>query len=181
MTDPLLIRPAAHADTAALAALAERTFRDAFARFNTLEDMDAYVGDAFTPDRVQSELSDTGNTFLLVFSVGDPPVGYAKLRDGDVDRDVTGPAPIELQRIYVDPDVIGDGVGTALLRACFDTATSLGKQTLWLGVWERNERALAFYERWNFERVGSHPFLLGKDNQTDIVMQRAISDDTATT
>jgi ribosomal protein S18 acetylase RimI-like enzyme len=82
--------------------------------------------------------------------------------------------PVELRRLYVDRSAIGHGVGAALMRASLEAARSAGRRTLWLGVWERNARAISFYERWQFETVGNHEFQLGSDNQTDLLMARPV-------
>ncbi|MFO1315567.1 MAG: N-acetyltransferase [Burkholderiales bacterium] len=173
---PPHIRTATPADAERLAVLAERTFRDTFADYNSADDMEAYVRDAFAPGRVRAELADRANTFLLAFVDGaDPPCGYAKLRTGTTDPAVTGPDAVELQRLYADRSAIGHGVGAALMQACFAAARAAGRQTLWLGVWERNARAIAFYERWGFATVGQHVFRLGSDDQTDLIMARPVA------
>jgi ribosomal protein S18 acetylase RimI-like enzyme len=170
------IRTATPADAKPLAALAERTFRDTFADDNSPDDIVVYVRESFSLDRVRAELADDVNTFLLAFMDGDQhPDGYAKLRTGTTNLSVTGPDPVELQRLYVDRSAIGHGVGAALMRASLDAARSAGHRTLWLGVWERNSRAVSFYERWQFERVGDHVFRLGSDHQTDLIMARPVS------
>jgi ribosomal protein S18 acetylase RimI-like enzyme len=97
------------------------------------------------------------------------------LRSGDVEDGVNGEKPIELVRLYVSRDSLGSGLGAALMQACIGEARRRGHQTLWLGVWEHNTRARAFYRRWNFREVGTHVFQLGDDPQTDILMQRSIA------
>jgi multidrug efflux pump subunit AcrB len=92
----------------------------------------------------------------------------------DVNLYVVGSDPIELQRLYVDRSALGRGVGAALMRASLDTARLSGHRTLWLGVWERNTRAISFYEQWQFATVGKHKFSLGSDNQTDLIMARPV-------
>ena len=175
MSDRPRIRTATPADTEPLAALAERTFRDTFADDNAAADMEAYVRASFTLDRVRAELADEANTFLLAFVDGaEQPTGYVKLRTGTTDPSVTGPDPVELERLYVGQNAIGHGVGAALMRASLEVARSAGYQTLWLGVWERNARAISFYERWGFEAVGDHVFQLGSDDQRDLVMERPV-------
>jgi ribosomal protein S18 acetylase RimI-like enzyme len=82
--------------------------------------------------------------------------------------------PVELVRLYVLREWLGRGVGEALMRACVDEARRAGHATIWLGVWERNGRAQAFYRKWNFRAVGEHVFQLGYDPQKDILMQRAV-------
>jgi ribosomal protein S18 acetylase RimI-like enzyme len=169
------IRRATAADAERVAALAERTFRDTFAADNSPDDMDAYVRDSFSVDRVRAEVADDANTFLLAFADGgEQPTGYAKLRTGTTEPNVSGPYPVELERLYVDRSAIGHGVGAALMRAALDEARSAGYRTVWLGVWERNARAISFYEKWGFEIVGDHVFRLGSDAQRDLIMERSV-------
>lgn len=170
------IRPARPDEAAALASFARASFVAAFADQNNPADMDAYVTAAFSDAQIGRELADPSNTFLLAFLPDRAaPAGYAKLRSGTPDPSVRGALPVELERLYVEPQRIGHGLGGALMQATLDEATTRGYQTLWLGVWEHNLRARAFYERWGFARVGSHVFRLGTDDQTDLIMERSAS------
>lgn len=170
---PPIIRRASESDAVMLAELAARTFRDAFAADNKAEDMDAYMSVAFTPEKLGSEVSHPDNAFFVA-EIDGAPVGYAQLRAGEAPPCVSGPGPVELARLYVSQDWHGRGVAAALLRACFEEGRAAGKQTVWLGVWERNARAQAFYRKWGFRLVGSHVFVLGSDPQTDLLMERAL-------
>jgi ribosomal protein S18 acetylase RimI-like enzyme len=174
MSGEICVRTATRADAESLATLAERTFRETFGNDNSCQDMEAYVRGSFSLDRVRAELADDASTFLLAFIDGtEQPIGYAKLRTGTTDPSVTGPDPVELQRLYVNRSAIGHGVGATLMRACLEVARSAGHRTLWLGVWERNARAISFYVRWVFEPVGDHVFQMGSDEQRDLVMERS--------
>lgn len=161
-------------DAERLAAFAAHAFNDAFLATNDPADMAAYVREAFAPARLRAELADPASTFFLALDAAGALAGYAKLRAGPAEACVRGPAPVELERIYVAAGTTGRGVGAALMAACLETAAADGFRTLWLGVWERNPRAIAFYRRWGFEPVGTHPFVLGSDHQTDVVMARPI-------
>jgi ribosomal protein S18 acetylase RimI-like enzyme len=175
VSELLNIRPATLADAARLAKLSEQTFRDTFAGDNAPGDMEAYVRDAFSTHRVRNELTQDANAFLLAFLDSEErPVGYAKLRTGTTEPCVSDARPVELHRIYVHQNAIGRGVGAALMRASLETARSAGHQTMWLGVWSENTRAISFYERWEFRTVGDHVFQLGSDEQTDLVMERPV-------
>jgi ribosomal protein S18 acetylase RimI-like enzyme len=180
---PFSLRPATPHDAAALAALGERTFRDAFAAHNRAGDMDAYVALAFGVRQQSAELGDPRVTCLLA----EPPdgdavaptraaIGYAVVRQAadEVPECVTGPDPVELARLYVERPWHGRGVGEALMRAAIEAARTRGGHTLWLGVWEHNPRARAFYARWGFVEVGEHAFALGADRQRDLLLARAI-------
>ena len=169
-----IIRIAAQTDAALLAELGTTTFSETFAADNTPENMAAYLSQAFTIDRLQQEVSDPLATFLIV-EVSGRPMGYAKLQRGEPDACVSGASPIELSRLYVLAEGIGQGLGAALMKACLDHAESQEFQTVWLGVWERNQRAIRFYQKWGFVPVGSHVFPLGDDLQSDLILQKSLS------
>ena len=177
MSHSPVIRPATSADAEVLADVAARTFRDAFAKDNTAEDMDAYTRDAFSTEQLAVEIQTPGNHFLLAFTDAPTPAGYAKVRSGATGPGVTAATPVELHRLYVEQPALGKGVGPALLQASIDTAQALGGTTIWLGVWEHNARAIRFYQKWGFTVVGAQTFTLGRDQQTDLIMQRSTRDE----
>ncbi len=157
-----------------MADLAERTFRETFADGNNAADMDAHCARTYSAERQRLEIADPAiETFLAAASSGDL-AGYAMVRDGQPPAAVRGPSPIEIWRIYVDRAYHGQGVAQWLMDTCVDAARRRGAATLWLGVWEHNPRALAFYRKMGFVDVGEHVFLLGTDQQTDRVMARAL-------
>lgn len=170
---PLTIRHATPDDAALLARMGRQTFTDSFAADNNPEDFAAYLESAFSPEIQAAELAEPGSTFLIAEHEG-TPVGYTRLRTAEPDAAVNGPRPVELVRIYAVQEWIGKGVGSALMQACLDEAARQGYETVWLGVWERNPRAIAFYERWGFKKVGTHIFNVGSDPQTDWIMQRPV-------
>lgn len=167
------IRKATGRDAKLLSQLAEKTFRDAFVDDTTPADMDHYVEEAFSPAVIAGEVADESSTFLIAED-GSGAIGYAKLRDGEVDSSISGERPIELQRLYLLQTALARGVGARLMEACLDVARGAGFRTVWLGVWEHNHRAIRFYERWGFRRVGEHTFTIGEDDQVDIVMEREV-------
>ena len=167
------IRIATPEDAALLSELAASIFHATFAAENSPEDMKAYMDDAFTVERQTGEIADPRTTVFLAFVDGEP-AGYAKIHTGEAPACVAGDRPIELARLYADGRWHGRGVGAALLEACFDAARAGGFRTMWLGVWERNWRAIAFYRKWGFAECGSQVFQLGSDPQTDLVMSRAL-------
>jgi diamine N-acetyltransferase len=171
----LTIRRATAADASLLAELGARTFADSFAAENTPEDMAAYLAESFNLPQIESELADPGAAFLIAESQGEV-FGYTKLLSGHTPPEITAPNAIELVRIYSTQAYIGRGVGAALMQAVLRFAAEHAFSYIWLGVWERNLRAQAFYHKWGFEIVGTHSFLLGADLQTDFLMQRRITD-----
>lgn len=167
------IRRGTVGDAALLSELGARTFSETFAADNTSEDMAAYVATSFSVAQQTAELEDSASTFLIA-EVDGRAAGYAKLHDGEPEKSVEGPKPVELVRLYVSRDWLGRGIGEQLMRACIDEARQAGHETIWLGVWERNARAQAFYRKWNFRTVGEHVFRLGSDHQRDLVMERTL-------
>lgn len=150
-----------------------QTFYDSFAANNTREDMAAYLLAAFSPEKQAAELADPTSVFLIA-EVDAVPVGYARVKSGDVPPEVRGPRPIELVRLYAHKGWIGQGIGAALMKACLDEARRRDYQSIWLGVRGHNARALAFYRRWGFRPVGTHVFQLGGDAQTDYILEKAL-------
>jgi ribosomal protein S18 acetylase RimI-like enzyme len=132
--------------------------------------MASYLESAFSPHKQADELTDPLNTFLLA-EAGETVVGYARLHLGSPLSAITGAHPIEIARFYADKAWIGRGVGPALMQACLELARQKGCDTVWLDVWERNPRAIAFYRKWGFEVVGEQTFQLGSDLQHDLLMQ----------
>jgi diamine N-acetyltransferase len=172
-----LIRRADVGDAGLLAELGARTFSDTFAADNRSEDMAAYLSASFSPAKQAEELLDPRSAYLIA-EIDDEAVGYAQLHAGVAPECVTGDAPVELARLYVIQKWHGrGGVSAALMRACVEEARRAGHRTLWLGVWERNARAQAFYRKWGFEKVGEHIFQLGSDPQNDILMSLKLEDD----
>ena len=172
-TTPITIRQATAADAAVFTALAASTFVDTFGAENTPEDMAHYLGEAFSEDRQRAEIADPRHTVIIAEQAGEA-VGYAMLREGNAPDSVLDRDAIEIARLYAVTHAIGKGIGAALMQRCLDVAAARGRRTVWLGVWEHNPRASAFYRKWGFVDVGTKGFVLGRDHQTDRVMTRAV-------
>jgi ribosomal protein S18 acetylase RimI-like enzyme len=169
----ITIRRATPPDAADLAALAARTFRDTFAADNRPQDIALHVAQAYGLAQQGEELLNPSISTLLVDVDGQLP-GYAQVRSGPVPECVIADNPLELWRFYVARPWHGRGIAQALMNQVNAEAHQRGARTLWLGVWERNERAKAFYRKIGFTDVGSHLFMVGEDAQTDRIMVRPI-------
>jgi diamine N-acetyltransferase len=167
------IRPAQPGDAAALAAFAARNFRETFEADNTAENMALYLATNYGAERQAAEIRDPATVTLLAED-GRRLAGYSQLHQGPAPDCVTGAAPIEVRRFYVDRHWQGRGVARTLMMASLESAMERGARTVWLAVWERNLRAQAFYRKCGFEDCGAKDFLLGRDRQTDRVMARAL-------
>lgn len=171
--EEVVIRRATDDDAPRLAEFARRTFIETFAPDNTADDMALHVAKSFGAAIQLSEIRDAAMTTLLA-ELGSTMAGFAQVREGPPPACVTGDAPVELLRFYVDRPFHGRGVAQALMNAVDHVARQLGGRTLWLGVWERNPRAIAFYSKCGFVDVGAHAFIFGTDEQTDRVMARGL-------
>lgn len=180
MSSPLRIALAkANAATAAqLAELGRQTFQDTFAATTPPADMAAFLADTFGPERQLAELQDSANTFLLAHMQG-ALVGYAKLREPSalgLPEGQDAPAGrLEIERLYVAEDWLGTGLGAALMRAVLALAEQLHCTAVVLGVWEKNARALAFYQRFGFREIGAHDFRLGQTVDRDLILRKGLA------
>jgi len=163
------IRRGVAADAGALAAFAARTFAETFAADNRPEDIAAHLAASYGLAQQTRELVDPHVVTLLAHR-GEVLVAYAQIRQKPPPPCVTHARPLELQRFYVDRPAHGDGIAQLLMATVRATVRSLGAQHLWLSVWERNPRAIAFYRKAGFVGVGSADFYVGPDRQTDRVL-----------
>ena len=165
----ITVRRAARADNHRIATLGRQAFSDSFSADNHPRDMAAYLDRSFGPDIQAAELAEPSSCFLIA-EAADKPIGYARMVESPAPACVNASRPINLQRLYAVRNWIGCGVGSALMRASIDEARQRPCDGIWLGVWEKNHRATRFYRRWGFSQVGTQPFLLGDDRQTDLVL-----------
>lgn len=176
---PCTIRRGVAGDAAMLAALGTRTFVETFAAENTPEDMAAYLAHAYGLEQQRAELA-LPDAIFLIAEVEGVAAGYAYLRQAPLPAHITDAAPgqpglaVEIARFYVDAPWHGRGIAHALMDAALAEAAHRGAATLWLGVWEHNSRAIAFYAKREFHDIGVQPFKLGSDLQHDRVMARAV-------
>jgi ribosomal protein S18 acetylase RimI-like enzyme len=174
MNDVIHVSIADRKDAGMIADLSRKTFYDTFAPHNSPENMELFMTTQFTRKQLIVQVGAPGNTFLVA-RINDEPVGYVRLFEGAaLPKELEGVNVIEIARIYAVQPVIGKGVGKALMQASLDLSRQKGKEWIWLGVWEHNHRAIAFYEKMGFEIFERHIFLLGQDVQYDWSMKRKL-------
>ena len=161
-------------DLSALRRISCETFTAAFAHLNTPEDMAAHVNGAFAEEKLKRELECPDSSFWFLTADGQL-AGYMKLNESAAQTDIHDPMSLEIERIYVSGDYQSRGWGGGQIEKAVGLARDAGKKYVWLGVWEHNARAISFYKRHGFEPFGTHPFYLGNDAQTDILMKRDLS------
>ncbi len=160
-----------------LAALGRQTFLDTFGDEAPAADMAAFLDQTYGPDIQLGELRDPHHTFLLAEMQGQA-VGYAKVwRDSPLglEADENPAGRLELKQLYVAQDWIGTGLGGSLMRRVLELAQAESCRCLVLGVWEHNARAKAFYERFGFRQIGQHPFRIGTDVSTDLILRKGLA------
>lgn len=170
----MVIRHAQPEDAAALSAFGRRVFHDTFASDNNPADLAAYLDSAYTEPRQLAEILDPAIVTLMLDLEG-TLAAFAQLRSAAKGDGVAGERPVELWRFYVDPAWHGKGVARRFMSAVEEAARARGADTLWLGVWEKNVRARAFYGKCGFADVGSHIFVVGTDPQRDLVMSKPLA------
>lgn len=164
------IVPVSVNDVEKLQAISRVTFLQTFAAHNNEADMEAYINSSFSIDKLRDELNNSKSEFYFVQDAG-MIVGYLKINTGEAQTEQKGINTFEIERIYVDSAYLGKKIGQLLLNKAINLATEKRTAYVWLGVWEENRRALAFYKKNGFIPFDKHIFKLGNDEQTDIMMK----------
>lgn len=166
-----VVRKARLEEIELLQKLGRQTFHETFRDSNTPENLNKYLEENFNFRQLTKELNQHGSEFYIAWHEV-VPVGYLKINTGEAQLEFKKSDEMEIERIYVLKAFWGKSAGQHLL----DFALSLGRERnlrkVWLGVWEKNFRALRFYEKNGFLPFSSHDFIVGDDVQTDILMQR---------
>jgi ribosomal protein S18 acetylase RimI-like enzyme len=148
-----------------------QTFQEAFASMNAPSSMNAYLERAFNLNKLRGELSNSDSSFHFLYAGGEL-AGYIKLNESPSQTDINDTKSLEIERIYVAKEFQGRGLGNALMNEAVELAQKRNKLYIWLGVWEKNERAVLFYKKNGFYKVGTHSFFMGEEEQTDFIMRK---------
>lgn len=155
---------------ALLAAISRQTFYDAFAEQNSEADMQAHLEAAYNVAKITSELSSPYSQFYFAMA-GETVAGYIKVNFAPNQTELKDERALELERIYVLPSFQHQKIGLLLLQKAIALTQQHQLQYLWLGVWEHNKRAIAFYEKNGFVAFSTHQFVVGSDPQTDLLLK----------
>jgi ribosomal protein S18 acetylase RimI-like enzyme len=151
--------------------VARQTYSETFAHLNTAEDMAEYLDTAYGTRQLAKELQEPHSRFYFLEENGQV-AGFLKLNEGPAQTDVHDDDALEVQKIYLLAAFQRRGFGRVLMEEAMRVGRALGKTYLWLGVWEHNHKALAFYKSHGFRRFGAHPYVLGSDVQTDLLLRK---------
>lgn len=164
------IKTATSGDARLLSLVASVTFYEAYFEQDDPHDLADYITESFSLGSVEEQLSDRASTFFILFLDG-LAVGYAKLIDNSREPCIAAERPVELKRIYLMERVWRRGLGEILLKHCIDEARRRGADSIWLGVWQKNSRALPFYEKHGFVKAGTLEFPYGDSVGVNDVME----------
>jgi GNAT superfamily N-acetyltransferase len=174
--NPIAIKKATIEDLKTLQFISEKTFTETFAAVNTPENLANYIEQSFNSEQLSMEINNQNSQFYLAFSATEA-VGYLKINFGDAQTETLTKNAIEIHRIYVLQAFHGKKVGQLFLDKVIAVAQQMAVDSIWLGVWEENHRALQFYTKNGFVAFDKHIFTLGDDVQTDLLMQLKITKD----
>lgn len=167
------IQKCTHEDLQFLQEISIETFNDTFKEQNSPENMKAYLDRAFTIEQLEKELANTDSNFYFVYS-NDEVAGYLKVNMNDAQSEAMDDDTLEIERIYIKRTFQKMGLGKTLLQQAIDIAREHNKDKIWLGVWEKNEQAIAFYQKMGFVQTGSHSFYMGDEEQVDFIMIKSL-------
>lgn len=149
------------------------TFNDTFKDQNSPENMKAYLERAFNFKQLEEELSNVSSEIFFIY-FNEELAGYLKVNMNDAQSEKLGDESLEIERIYIKNKFQKHGLGKYLLNKAMEIAMEHNKKKIWLGVWEKNENAIAFYKKMGFVQTGAHSFYMGDEEQIDFIMTKTI-------
>jgi ribosomal protein S18 acetylase RimI-like enzyme len=171
--EQISITKASLEDFETIQVIGRQTFLETFADSNTASDMNKYLEENFSEQKIRIEISNPDSMFFIAWDEGNP-VGYLKINTGKAQTELQEENSLEIERIYVKSSHHGKKVGQLLCDKALETGLLQNKAYLWLGVWEENPRAIRFYEKNGFVAFDKHIFKMGNDEQTDIMMKKTL-------
>ncbi|MGN2617609.1 GNAT family N-acetyltransferase [Bacillus stercoris] len=168
------IKKCSREDLQILQQLSIETFNDTFKDQNSPENMKAYLERAFNKKQLEKELSNMSSEFFFVY-FDHEVAGYVKVNIDDAQSEEMGAESLEIERIYIKNNFQKHGLGKHLLNKAIEIALERNKKNIWLGVWEKNENAIAFYKKMGFVQTGAHSFYMGDEEQTDLIMTKTLT------
>lgn len=160
-------------DLHTLQEISYETFQETFKDQNSPENMKAYLERAFNLKQLERELVTPFSQFFFTY-VNNEVAGYLKVNTNEAQSEEMGDDSLEIERIYVRCKFQKHGLGKVLFNHAVEIAEKENKKTIWLGVWEKNENAIAFYKKMGFVQTGAHSFYMGDEEQTDLIMEKKL-------
>ncbi len=167
----VFFRQCTQADLFLLQDISRRTFREAFSDGNDPKELQAYLDRAYEAEKLRSELAKEHSLFYFVYRDG-VLAGYLKVNESPAQTDIHDAASLQIERLFITKDCQGLGLGSCLINRAMAMAWTRKKRYIWLGVWEKNDKAISFYKKHGFYRIGEHSFFVGNEEQTDYIMRK---------
>lgn len=167
------IKKCALEDSRQLQEISYETFNETFKHQNSPENMNAYLEKAFNLKQLEKELANISSQFLFVY-FNNEVAGYLKVNTDDAQSEEMDEESLEIERIYIKNKFQKHGLGKYLLNHAMEIAKERNKKKIWLGVWEKNENAIAFYKKMGFVQTGAHSFFMGDEEQIDYIMTKTL-------
>jgi ribosomal protein S18 acetylase RimI-like enzyme len=164
------IIPATTADLSLIETISIQTFTETFAPLNTAQNLATYIAAHFNPTTLKNELENSQSAFFFA-KANNQILGYLKVNWGLAQTESLNEEALEIQRIYVLQEFQGQQIGQQLLLQAIAIAKNKKVDSIWLGVWENNKKALQFYKKNGFEAFDKHVFTLGNEVQTDLLLR----------
>ncbi|KFF01026.1 GNAT family acetyltransferase [Chryseobacterium formosense] len=171
--EQIILRKIDEKDVKSLQKIAKQTFFDTFSPHNTAENMEKYLNEGFTTEKLTSEIQNENSQFYFALSDNEV-IGYLKVNSGDAQTELQDKNSLEIERIYVSKDFHGKKVGQILYDKTLEIAKNKNLKYVWLGVWEENHRAVQFYKKNGFVEFDQHIFLFGDEKQKDLMMKKEL-------
>lgn len=169
----IAIKKCTHEDVNELQAISIETFTETFQEQNSPEDLNAYLEKAYNSKKLEQELSNQSSLFFFVYAQ-EEIADYLKINLDNAQTETMGSDALEVERIYIKKTFQKYGLGKLLMNKAMEIAVEQKKKKVWLGVWEANDNAIAFYRKKGFVQTGSHSFFMGDDEQIDLIMVKAL-------
>ncbi len=173
MSMSVKLKKCSHEDLKILQKISIETFNDTFKDQNSPENMKAYLESAFHSKQLEKELSTVSSQFFFVY-FNHEVAGYLKVNTNEAQSEEMGDESLEIERIYIKNKFQKHGLGKYLFNKAVEIALESNKKKIWLGVWEKNENAIAFYEKMGFVQTGAHSFYMGDEEQIDFIMIKTL-------
>lgn len=156
-----------------LQTIGKEIFEEAFSKNNSRENMEIYLKKSFSKEKLSHELLDENSEFYFA-KLNNEAIGYLKVNFGISQTELQDNKALEIERIYVFKEFYGKNIGQKLFEKAIAIAQQKNLEYVWLGVWEKNDRALSFYQKNGFQEFDKHTFFLGNEKQTDIMMKKIL-------
>ncbi len=169
----MIIKNCTLEDLHKLQEISYETFDETFKHQNSPKNMNAYLEKAFNLKQLEKELANLSSQFYFMY-FNNEVAGYVKVNTNDAQSEEMGDESLEIERIYIKSTFQKHGLGKHLLNRAIEIAIEHNKKKIWLGVWEKNENAIAFYKKMGFVQVGAHSFYMGDEEQIDFIMTKTL-------